>query len=67
MAQAQRRKPLETGAPEVPDATFWSLVASICLDFGLNHEGLRALEAAIALDPDNQALKSHRQLLSRDR
>jgi tetratricopeptide (TPR) repeat protein len=49
--------------PPLRDATLWSLVASICLDFGLNQEGLSALEAAIALDPGNLALKSHRQLL----
>ena len=52
--------------PGIEDPIFWSLVAFVCLDMGLNDEGLRALEAAITFDPDNVALKSQRQLLQRN-
>jgi len=55
---------LADGPPEVEDPIFWSLVAFVCLDGGLNEPGLAALDAAIAFDPDNQALKNQRQFLT---
>ncbi len=55
---------LAVGPPTQGDATFWALVAFICLDAGLKEEGMLALDAAISLDPENMALKRHRNLLS---
>ncbi|MFH1841584.1 MAG: tetratricopeptide repeat protein [bacterium] len=56
---------LVDGPPSIEDPIFWSLVAFVCLDMGLNEEGLRALDAAISFDPDNLALKSQREFINR--
>lgn len=55
---------LAAGVPAIADAGFWSLVASICFDAGLNEEGLDALDAAIILAPDNLSLLSQRLLIT---
>jgi hypothetical protein len=50
--------------PAPADPLFWALVAFTCLDLGHREEGLRALDAAIALDPENVSLRSHRVFLT---
>lgn len=47
--------------PEEP--LFWALVAFTCLDLGHRQDGLKALEVAIALAPENVSLQSHRAFL----
>jgi tetratricopeptide (TPR) repeat protein len=50
-------------SPAVADAMLWALVAFTCLDLGYRDDGVKALEAAIALDPENISLQSHRAFL----
>ncbi len=55
---------LRQGPPADPDPVLWSLVALTCLDSGAREEGLAALDAAIALDPANDALRRFRRQLA---
>ena len=51
------------GPRDYADAEVWSLTALICIDQGYPDEGLKALERALELDPDNRGLQSYRQFL----
>lgn len=51
------------GTADRPDPEVWSLVAMTCLDQGHRDAGLRALERAIVLDPDNTGLRTYREFL----
>jgi len=55
---------VDPAAPVPPDAELWLLVGLVCVDGGHREEGLRALDAAITLAPDNAPLRAHRAFLA---
>lgn len=55
--------PLASAPPGRADPDLWALVSLVCLEAGLDAPALAAIEAAIALDPQNAAYRNNRVVL----